>query len=140
MWIVERSVQRGWLDACSKFLDFVFEKQLLALHFDQTKIVGCWAKLFRLDLSLEGFVTALEFGEMIMHRHRAIPFENADDRQSVTQNSAAASAKNPYFMRRSSIFSTPVCALKKSWYRQWFECAAPHFLHGETCEPRVAGA
>ena len=84
-----------FVGAHSQFFNLIFEEKFFALQFDDVQIVGRRMKLFAFDFSLESFVTALEFRKMAMHRHRAIPFEIADDRTSVHDFERARKRKEP---------------------------------------------
>jgi hypothetical protein len=78
---------------CPQFLDLVFQRQFPALQFNEPKIVCRRMKLFRLDLFFEHTVTPLEFREMVLHRHRANPFEIADVDRSLARNKRLARPK-----------------------------------------------
>jgi hypothetical protein len=76
-----------------QFLDLVFQHQFSALQFSELEIVCGGMKLFRRDLFFECTVTPLEFREMVLHRHRANPFEIADVDRSLARNKRLARPK-----------------------------------------------
>jgi hypothetical protein len=97
-------VQRAlWLIAAhSQLFNLVFEEEFFSLQFDDVKIVGGEIKLFGFNFFIECFVTALEFCKMAMHRHRAIPFEVADDHKSVPETERLRKLKNSASLVKSA--------------------------------------